>query len=108
MKKLIFILGFVLIASFPTFGQDAFKTALDDFHRTLAFTYHPMMDDSNFTPIRSRSHELAQKAEAIEKVFATEKEKPEGAEQGIEQLVEECEALDDIIQKGATDDAIRN
>ena len=74
MKKFLLI-AFLFIATIgsSTFAQDHFKQALDDFHHTLAFTYHPMIDDSNFTPIRSRSHELAQKAEALEKSFESEK-----------------------------------
>jgi CRISPR/Cas system-associated protein Cas10 (large subunit of type III CRISPR-Cas system) len=108
MKKLLpFALFFLVTMNSALFAQDSFKQALDDFHHTLAFTYHPMVDDSNYTPIRSRSHELAQKAEALEKSFESEKEKPAGTEQSVEQLVEQCEALDDVIQKGATDEAIR-
>jgi len=108
MKKvLLFTLVLLATISSSLLAQDTFKQVLDDFHHTLAFTYHPMIDDSNFTPIRSRSHELAQKAEALEKSFESEKEKPEGMEQAVEQLVEQCEALDDVIQKGATDEAIK-
>ena len=106
MKKLPLLLTLILLLSSAAFAQDVYKKALDDFHQTLAFTYHPMVDDSNFTPIRSRSHELAQRAEAIEKALESEKEKPDNIEQGVEQMVEQCEALDNIIQKGATDEAI--
>jgi len=107
-KSFLTIIFSALLFSSASFAQDAMKKALDDFHQTLAFTYHPMVDDSNFTPIRSRSHELAQKAEGIEKAFESEKDKLKGIESSVEQLEEQCEALDGIIQKGATDDAIRS
>ncbi|MCB9310510.1 MAG: superoxide dismutase [Lewinellaceae bacterium] len=39
-------------------------TALKDFHKVMAQTYHPM-EEGNFTPIRTRSGELVEKAELL-------------------------------------------
>ena len=108
MKKIVFI--FLMIANLivaKSFAQVSFRQALDDFHNTLAFTYHPMADDSNFAPIHKRSAELATGAEAIEKALDGLPEKKAVLENAVEQLAEQCKALDDVIQKGAPDEIIR-
>ncbi|MCS6991031.1 MAG: hypothetical protein NZL95_04145 [Chitinophagales bacterium] len=101
----------LLLFSFIVFvpqgnAQTSLKQAVDDFHYTLAFTYHPMADDSNYQPIRNRSAELLEKARLIEKAMYGEASLPEEIESKIDVLVSSCAALHDVIQQGATDTAI--
>jgi len=109
MKKTLCLILFCLVvfSGKNLYAQQGFKEALDNFHNTLAFTYHPMVDDSNFTPIRKRSGELAAAAANVEKSLDAKKARNEKLEAGVEQLAEQCKALDEVIQKGATDDIIR-
>jgi len=108
MKKIsAILLSLILISTGYAFAQDNFKRALDNFHQTLAFTYHPMMDDSNFSPIKAQSHELAERATAIETAFNSEKDQLKGLENAVSDLSEECTALDEAIKKEAKDEVIR-
>ena len=107
MKKTVFIFLFLTVSSSKLFAQQALKQALDDFHYTLAFTYHPMADDSNFTPIRKRSAQLAASAEKVKRVTDSLATKNSLLAKNIDQLTEQCQELDGFIQKGTTDDAIR-
>lgn len=108
MKKIqILVLAFMFITAY-SYAQDALKTAIDDFHTTLAFTYHPLADENNFEPIKSRSRELADKAESIEDALEAMKKKPKELEKLVEPFAEQCEALDKVIKEGASDEAIRS
>ncbi len=80
---------------------------LEDFHYTLGFTYHPMADDSNFKPIRTRSAELATKADTLERSIDRLPVKNTRLEVAIESLAEQTKALDDVIHKNASDSVIR-
>lgn len=107
MKKNVFALLLFLVSSPEVFAQQALKQALDDFHYTLAFTYHPMADDSDFTPIRKRSNQLAASATEVKRVSDSLATKKVKLVKDIDQLAEQCHVLDEFIQKGTTDDVIR-
>jgi ferritin-like metal-binding protein YciE len=79
---------------------------LDDFHWVLAFTYHPMIDDSNYTPIRERSTRLLEAAEKVETELDNS-DVAHGLEKSVEQLTEQCKALDEVVKKNAGNDVIR-
>ena len=106
MKKISAILLMLILAS-PLLAQQALKKALDDFHYQLAFTYHPMADDSNFTPIRNRSTQLSNAAAEVKRVADSLAIKETSIINDVNQLAEKCRALDEAIQKGTSDDMIR-
>ena len=80
---------------------------LDDFHSVLAFTYHPMVDENNFEPIKNRSGELYEKAVTLKK-GKLPKHSPSKDELKalIDSLVTSSKELDDLIKAGATNDII--
>lgn len=107
MKKIIFI-SLLLTSTAPKlFSQERLKKALDDFHYTLAFTYHPMVDDSDFSPIRKRSAQLAKDAAEVKRVSDSLGIKSPLISKGVNQLTQQCRTLDEAIQKNATDDVVR-
>lgn len=61
MKKILLPVFILFAFMSKAYSQDALKEAIDNFHTTLAFTYHPMADEGNFEPIKAKSHELAEK-----------------------------------------------
>jgi hypothetical protein len=107
LKTIVFVLLLLIVAPPELFAQQALKQALDDFHYTLAFTYHPMADDSNFTPIRKRSTQLAAGAAEVKRVSDSLGSKNASLLKGIKQLAEQCRGLDESIQRGSTDEVIR-
>ena len=98
---------FLTAASPKLFSQERLKKTLDDFHYTLAFTYHPMSDDSNFAPIHKKSAQLASDAAEVKRVADSLGIKRTSVMKGVNQLAEQCNMLDEAIQKGTTDDVIR-
>lgn len=105
MKTLIPIFCLLLTAS-AGFAQPELKQAIDDFHYSLAFTYHPMADDGNYEPIRKRSLELVQKAQLVKAACQAAESAPKALESRIEVLAESCTALHDVISQGAADEVI--
>jgi hypothetical protein len=105
MKKSLFILLLCRLSSLSAQGD--FTNALEAFHTTLAFTYHPMVDDSNFSPIRNRVSELSANAEKVEETLDSFTHSDKQLENAVEQLAEQCRALKDVIIKGAKDEIIR-
>ncbi|MDX2127883.1 MAG: hypothetical protein SFU91_02465 [Chloroherpetonaceae bacterium] len=80
----------------------------DDFHIVMAETFHPMDNDSNFTPIKTRSKELVEAAQKwINSKPPFELEHPEGCAEALVKLVSASEALHNQIQAGASDEEIR-
>jgi len=97
----------LVATSAKLFAQEQLKKALDDFHYQLAFTYHPMADDSNFTPIRNRSTQLSNAAAEVKRIADSLGIKRASLVKDVNQLFEKCHALDEAIQKGTSDDMIR-
>ena len=106
MKAIVHIIALLVVAS-PLFAQQPLKKALDNFHNTLAFTYHPMADDSNFAPIHKRSSELADAAAEVKRVSDSLGIKRPSLMKSVNQLAEQCRALDEAIHNGISDDSIR-
>jgi hypothetical protein len=109
MKKAVFVFALLFTAAVANAQEvnDQLKKSIDDFHWSLAFTYHPMMDDSNFEPIKTRSGELVEKAKAIERNVEALNKKQKELSTASEVLLEQCTALDEVIKKGAADDVIK-
>jgi hypothetical protein len=69
MKKIsILLVLFVSIISFKSNAQDKFTTwpALGEFHTVMAATFHPA-EKGDFDPVKQRSGELSDKANALAK-----------------------------------------
>lgn len=107
MKMIVFALLLLITTAPGLFAQQALKRVLDDFHYALAFTYHPMADDSNFTPIRQRSGKLAASAAEVKRITDSLETKNTALAKEINKLAEQCRVLDESIQNGSTDDLIR-
>lgn len=107
MKKILLPVFILFAFMSKAYSQDALKEAIDNFHTTLAFTYHPMADEGNFEPIKAKSHELAEKAKSIEEAYEKTKKKPKEMEPAIESLEEQCETLDKVIASGADNETIK-
>ncbi len=104
MRALFFT--FLLCAGYVATAQTAFKDAIDDFHMTLGFTYHPMADDQNYNPIRKRSGELFEKALAMERSLYQLEEVDSLLEVHVELLTESCAQLHQEIEDEASDEDI--
>ncbi|MCC7232609.1 MAG: hypothetical protein IT242_06665 [Bacteroidia bacterium] len=76
-----------------------------EFHKVMASTFHPM-EEGDFKPIRERSVEMMEKAEAWAKSKAPAgKDTPE-IKSTLEELVSESRKLNDLIQKETNDKEI--
>jgi hypothetical protein len=102
----IVIISSLVLRVNPAYGQK--WKEVDDFHWTLAFTYHPLEDENNFEPIRNRSEELYERAVAIQKAAIPScVNDVESAKQLIDSLVTKTKMLDEMIKAAGSDDSIR-
>ena len=66
-----------------------------------------MVDDSDFTPIHKKSSQLSGAAAEVKRVADSLAIKRTSVMKNVNQLAEQCLTLDNAIQKGASDDVIR-
>jgi hypothetical protein len=66
-----------------------------------------MVDDSDFAPIHKKSAQLASAATEVKRVTDSLGIKRTSVVKGVNQLAKQCSSLDEAIQKGATDEMIR-
>jgi superoxide dismutase len=80
--------------------------ALKDFHRVMSETFHPS-EEGNLSPIKARSAELMQKADAVAaSTPPAEFNKPEVIK-AVKKLKADSKKLNDLVVKKATDEAIK-
>ncbi len=89
------------------FAQTTFEKwpAIKTFHEVISQTFHPA-EEGNLEPIKSRSKELAQKAEAINKSEIPAEFKTKEIIVAAENLQIQSWALHKKIKLGATDEEI--
>lgn len=81
--------------------------AQEDFHAVMSKTFHAM-EDGNYEPIKSRSAELAAKAEAWKSsVYPSSISDKPAVRRGLRQLSKKAKALNKAIKKGAGDAEIK-
>ncbi|MCB9285160.1 MAG: hypothetical protein H6563_13875 [Lewinellaceae bacterium] len=78
---------------------------LKTFHGVMSQTFHPMQE-GDFQPIRERSGEMAAKAKAVAKSAIPEEYKSKEILVAVKQLAKDSKALDKLIKKNGTDEAI--
>lgn len=107
MTKKVFIstiFFFLAIAISSTNAQSKFDSwqALKDFHKVMSQTFHPS-EEGNLKPIKSRSGEMVEKANALKKsTIPAEFDKKE-VRAAVKQLAKDSKKLDKMIKKNATD-----
>ncbi|OYU81889.1 MAG: hypothetical protein CFE23_03170 [Flavobacterium sp. BFFFF1] len=105
MRKFSFLVLFLL--GNIGFAQTTFEKwpAIKTFHEVISQTFHPA-EEGNLEPIKSRSKELAQKAEAINKSEIPAEFKTKEIIVAAENLQIQSWALHKKIKLGATDEEI--
>lgn len=112
MKKLFFQLISLTVLAFFTTTADAQPTAkkaswkeMHDFHEVMSGTFHPA-EEKNFAPLKEKSGMLVERAKAWEKSAVPAGYKPEITKEVLKRLVKQCKAVDKMVKKGKSDDAL--
>lgn len=107
IKTLVFTLALFLVSA-TIFAQS--KTPWkeqQDFHSVMSTTFHPV-EEGNFTPIKTRSAEMVEKAKTWKnsQIPADIKDK-KAVKKSLKELVAGSKKLDKSIHNGATDAEIK-
>ncbi len=105
MKKLAFLL--ITLVSASAAAQSTFDKwpEMKAFHEVISQTFHPA-EEGNLEPIKSRSLELAQKAENVNLKEKPSEFRTKTILAATEKLQINCRALHKKIKLGATDKEI--
>jgi len=108
MKKLSFLVCFCLslfVAKAQSIGEK--WKELKEFHGVMSQTFHPS-EESNLEPIKKRSGEMAQKAEALTKSAIPKEFDTPKIRNAVKKLKEGSNKLHKLISSGkATDEQIK-
>lgn len=106
-KALTAIIAILCMAGISVTAQSSMEkwTELNNFHKVMAQTFHPM-EDGDYKPIKERSGELAEKARLLaDSKIPAEFSKPEMVK-AVQELNAGCRNLDAMIKNKATDQEI--
>lgn len=101
MKKTFILVLFSLI-SLSALAQKATWAELDDYHTTMAMTFHPA-EDGDLKPLLAQSGELAKKAKMLKKSAIPAEYQKEGVKTSVELLAKESVALDKMVKAQKTE-----
>jgi phosphomevalonate kinase len=103
MKKLISTL-FVVFALFTAVQAQEKKQwkEMHDFHGVMGSTFHPA-EDGNLQPIRTRSQEMVEKAEAWKNSDAPEGYDKKAVKPTLKKLVAGSKEIDKLVKANASD-----
>ncbi len=108
MKKILFFcLGFMAIKQVS--AQSIFEkwAELKTFHGVMSQTFHPSEAD-NLEPIKTRSGEMAEKADLLAKSVIPKEFKTKKIQAAVKKLQKDSMALDKLIKEGkSTDEQIK-
>lgn len=91
-----------------TFGQSKFDkwTELKEFHGVMSQTFHPS-EEGNLEPIKSRSSEMMQKAEALYKSKIPVEFDNQAVRDAVKKLAEDSKKLHELVVNKAADEVIK-
>lgn len=112
MKKLMFLLlSGVVLFSCSNKESDEEESGdwkeLDAFHKVMAEAYHPLKDSGKLEPTKQLIKQLADEAEKWSNAELPEKANTPEMKEKLQKLKTDSRALENEIQKGATDDIIK-
>lgn len=113
MKKFIFgLLALTILIWAPTTASAQTTPAkkapwkeMHDFHDVMSITFHSA-EDKNFAPLKEKSALLVERAEAWKKSVVPAGYKPKVTSQVLKRLVKQCKAVDKLVEKGKSDEAL--
>ncbi|WP_026999271.1 hypothetical protein [Eisenibacter elegans] len=110
MKKItIFFFCFAYMAFQQVSAQSIFDkwTELKTFHGVMSETFHPS-EEGNLDPIKTRSGEMAKKANVLAKSTIPTEFKSEKIQKAVKKLQKDSKALDKLVKnKKSTDEQIK-
>lgn len=110
MKKFVFLFACLVLTSISTSSaQSMFEKwkELSSFHDVMSQTFHPSEND-NFEPIKSRSSEMAMKADKLAKSSIPKEFKTEAIQAAVAKLQKDSKALNMLVKdKNTTDEQIK-
>jgi len=110
MKKITFLfLCFALLVIQQVSAQSIFDkwSELKTFHGVMSQTFHPS-EEGNLEPIKSRSGEMAEKANLLAKSSIPMEFKTEKIQKAVKKLQKDSKALDKLVKnKKSTDEQIK-
>lgn len=104
MKKLfsaLFVM-FAMVTAVQAQEKKAQWKEMHDFHGVMGSTFHPA-EDGNLQPIRTRSQEMVDKAEAWQKSDAPEGYNKKAVKGTLKKLVAGAKEIDKLVKANATD-----
>ena len=107
MKKFVclFIAAFAIAASVNAQEKKSWKE-MHDFHAVMSATFHPA-EEGKLDPIRTRSQEMVEKAEAWQKSTAPEGYDKKAVTKSLQKLVEGSKELNKLVKEKAKDEALK-
>ena len=106
MKKVLSLM-ILVIASFTAIqAQKATWKEMDTFHEVMAKTFHPA-EEGKLDPIRTRSQEMLDKADAWEKSTAPEGYDKKAVKNSLKQLVKGSEEINKLVKEKAADNILK-
>lgn len=80
---------------------------MDSFHKIMAAAFHPMKDSGNVAPVKQLASQLADEAARWAAASLPEQVNNDEMKSALEKLKTDSRALADEINKGASDDVIK-
>ena len=109
MKK-IFLICFLSLAVAGLGRIDAQEKMkwkeMEAFHEVMAATFHPA-DEGKLEPLKTRSHELMEKASAWERSSAPSGYDKKAVKKSLKTLAKGTKELNDMVAANATDEALK-
>jgi hypothetical protein len=105
--KLILALGLLLITANLSYGQMSDWKQQKDFHAVMSKTFHPA-EEGNYQPIKTRSAELAAKADAWKNSAMPETiQNKKEVKKTLKKLSKDAGKLDRKIKNGVSDEVLK-
>jgi hypothetical protein len=108
MKKIIlFGLLSIFLSSKAIHAQEkASWKEMESFHEVMSKTFHPA-EEGKFEPIRARSGEMFEKAQAWEKSSAPEGYNKDAVKKSLKDLVKGAKEINKMVGDKASDEALK-
>src|ERR1044072_9233511 len=108
MKKfLLFGLLAIMVSAKSLHAQEkASWKEMESFHEVMAKTFHPA-EEGKFEPIRTRSGEMLEKAEAWEKSSAPQGYNKEAVKKSLKDLVKGAKEINKMVGEKASDEMLK-
>ncbi|MFP9114730.1 hypothetical protein ACLI1A_12380 [Flavobacterium sp. RHBU_3] len=105
MKKAIVVIMLMMVGIVSAQTKNTEWSELKAFHTVMSQTFHPS-EDGNLKPVKERSGELVEKAEALKESAIPAQYNTKDIKIALYELVAESKKLDNMVKAGKSDKKI--